>query len=82
VSFFKKQSDYRDLIIFYKNVFSTPEGKRVLFDLMDRGDVLNTHGGDPFKEGRRSLVLEIMKKVKINIQELDDLLQQNEEKIG
>jgi hypothetical protein len=82
MAFFKKSSDYRDLIIAYKRVFSTPEGKRVLFDLMDRGDVLNSHGGDPIKEGRRSLVLEVMKKVNINLKELDQLLAEQGDKVS
>ena len=76
---FKKHSDYRSLLVDYKRVFGTPEGKRVLLDLMDRGDILNTHRGDAFREGRRSLVCDIMKNVHINITELDALLSQNEE---
>jgi hypothetical protein len=76
--FGKEKAKQRDLIIAYKRVFSTPEGKQVLFDLMDRGDFLNTHKGDPFREGRRSLLCDILHNVHINLKELDELLRQNE----
>jgi hypothetical protein len=50
----------------YRAVFTSPEGERVLRDLMMRGGVLETSvvegdaGLTHFKEGRRSLVLDII----------------------
>ena len=70
----KKERDHRDLLIAYKNTFSTEMGKKVLFDLMDRFHMLNGHKGDAFAEGERSVVLYILKQRHLNIEELDRLL--------
>lgn len=75
----KKEEDpsvveQRQRIINYKKVFGSDAGKAVLFDLMNRFHVLNEHGGDPFKEGQRSVALHIFKKCKIDLKEFDKLL--------
>src|SRR5262245_54069559 len=50
----------------YRAVFDSPEGEKVLKDLMIRGGLLETSTipGDPhmthFRDGRRSLVLDIL----------------------
>lgn len=76
MSFFKKNEDgdYKDLVVSYKKAFSTQDGKIVLYDLMNNFHVLNDHGGDPFKEGQRSTVLEILKMVKVDVKALDEAL--------
>ena len=70
----REPQEQRDLIIAYKRVFGTPEGRQVLFDLMNRYHVLNTHRGDPLLEGQRSVVLEVLGKCNINLAEFDRLL--------
>lgn len=70
----KKAQEQRERIISYKRVFGTPEGKAVLLDLMDRNYVLDEHGADPIKEGRRAVVLEIIADCRINLAEFDKLL--------
>ena len=64
----------RELIITYKRAFSSAEGKVALYDLMDRYHMLNTHKGDDFKEGQRSVVLYILSQCNINLVEFDKLL--------
>jgi hypothetical protein len=44
----------------YKKVFSTPDGKEVLADLMMTGYVLESTEGDLIKEGSRKAILRIM----------------------
>lgn len=72
--FKKKDDSFRDLIIAYKRVFATPDGKVVLYDLMSRYHVLNPHDGDPMKEGERKVVLGILRNCNISITELDEML--------
>lgn len=70
----KETNEQRERVINFKRTFATPEGKAVLFDLMNRFHILNQHDGDPLKEGQRSVVLFIMSQTNINIQTLDALL--------
>lgn len=72
--FGKKQQEQREKIIAYKRTFGTPEGKTVLFDLMNKYHVLNGHKGDIHKEGERSVVLGIMYMCNINMEEFDRLM--------
>lgn len=65
---------FRQKVITYKKVFGTPEGKEVLFDLCNRFHVLNGHGGDPHKEGQRSVVLEILGNTHRSMEDFDKLL--------
>lgn len=70
----KEKQEQRDRIISYKRVFGTPEGKVVLFDILNRFHVLDSHGGDAYKEGQRSVALRIMQNCAIDIAEFDKLL--------
>lgn len=70
----EKVVEQRDRIIAYKNVFNSSEGRAVLLDLMNKFHVIHTHGGDPYKEGQRSVVLEIMYQSSINLVEFDKLM--------
>ena len=76
--FFKNKNDKeveaRDRIIQYKKVFSSQDGKEVLFDLMNKNFILYSHKGDAFSEGRRAAVLDILSMCNINLSEFDRLL--------
>ena len=71
----KKETEYRDRVIAYKHLFSSEKGRVVLFDLMNKYHILNPHSGEPFDEGQRSVVLEMMRLANINLTELDKMLQ-------
>lgn len=73
--FGKKAVEQRDKIIAYKKTFGSTEGKTVLFDLINRYHVLNSHKGDPFAEGQRSVVLEILHQRGVNLEEFNKLLE-------
>jgi hypothetical protein len=66
--------EQRDMIILYKRVFGSEDGKAVLCDLMNRNFILDSHGGDALKEGRRQAILEVMTKANMNIEQFDKLL--------
>lgn len=74
----KENADYapvmREMAIAFKRVFGTPDGKTVLFEILNRCNVLETHNGDAFKEGRRSVALLILHNLHMNIEQLDKLL--------
>lgn len=67
----------------YKSFFSTPEGKLVLFDLMGkyympRSYVPNDPHGTSFNEGCRSVVIDILNKVNIDVNAMEKLLKERE----
>lgn len=64
----------RDRIIRFKKVFGTPEGKEVLFDILDRCHVLDTQELSPFEQGKRSIGLRIVTDLNINLADFDRLL--------
>lgn len=68
------ESVQRQRIITFKRVFGSPEGKEVLFELMNRFHILSSHGGDPLKEGQRSVVLEILSLANMNLAQFDQML--------
>lgn len=73
--FFRKRSDnQRDLMVAYKQTFSSGQGREVLLDLMNRFHILQSHNGDLHKEGQRSVVLDILNRCHINLEEYDKLL--------
>lgn len=74
----KRWQENKDLIIDYKRVFSTPEGKRVLFDLMNAHFMLVPHNGDPFKEGQRSVVLTILNRMKVDVRAYEQMFANHE----
>lgn len=84
--FNKKQKEQRDRIITYKRVFGTPEGKTVLFDLMDRFNILNEHKGDALEmaklEGKRAAILYILTNCNMNMAEFDKALKGENDSIG
>lgn len=75
----KRATSPRDKIISFKRTFATPQGKLVLFDLMNRFHVLNTHKGDAFAEGQRAAVLYILQQCHINLEEFDEMLKGDDE---
>jgi len=64
----------RDKFILYKQVFLTEQGKEVLRNLMDNFHILNSHNGDAYKEGQRSVVLYILQNCNMNIDRFDQLV--------
>lgn len=64
----------RELMILYRRVFGTPEGKQVYFDLLNRNYFLQKLDGNGVKEGRREAVLDIIKFCNFSIQEIDQML--------
>lgn len=65
----------------YQKVFGTPEGKKVLWDLMKSGGVLvQSHvAGDPygtaFNDGARSIVLRILDKLKTDATQFEKIIE-------
>lgn len=64
----------REHVVLYKKVFGSPEGRKVLIDLMDRFHIVRSHQGDARLEGQREVALYIMNTCAINLTELDNLL--------
>lgn len=75
----KRENEQRERVIAYKRAFGGAEGKTVLFHLMNTYHVLNTHDGNPYSEGQRSVILEILRNVNINLVEFDKLLRSENE---
>lgn len=69
----------------YKIVFGSPEGKRVLWDLMkksgflDKSYVANDPHATSFNEGARNLVLHIVHRLRINIKKLEEQITKEDE---
>lgn len=70
----KKETAQRDLVIAYKRVFGTMEGKQVLSHILNHCHILSTHKGDPFSEGKRAAALMILSNCNIDLSEFDKLL--------
>lgn len=64
----------RQRVVAYKKVFGSPEGREVLFDILNRYHVLNSHGGDPFKEGQRTVALHILSQCSIDLVQFEKIL--------
>lgn len=69
-----KSTDDRQRVLLYKKVFSSPEGKEVLIDLMNRNYVLNPTLGELRREGRREAILEILATTNVDMVQFDKLL--------
>jgi len=59
------------IAIAYKNLFESPDGRLVLTDLMHKAGLLHAvheeiPGQNDYNNGRRSLVLDIMKQLRFN----------------
>lgn len=64
----------------YKSIFESPDGRLVLTDLMHRAGVLHAvhedlPGQNDYNNGRRSLVLDILKQLRFNEAALLELSQ-------
>lgn len=74
-------------IIDYKKVFSSPEGQRVLMDMMDEHFMLRTTSDrDQAKqnenEGQRIVMLRLFKILKISPQQMERLVEEIEKDVG
>jgi hypothetical protein len=67
-------AEQRELALKYKRTFGNADGRDVLFDLCNAFHILNSHKGDAFAEGQRSVVLRILQKCNINMVEFDRIL--------
>jgi hypothetical protein len=73
----------------YEQVFASPDGQRVLYDILRAGGILTISHvpGDPYStewnDGRRSLAMHIIDQLRWNEAELVKLAQmQNDEAVG
>ena len=68
----------------YNRVFSTEQGKRVLFDLLENSHYLSSSfvDGDPhktaFHEGERNIVGKILTRIHTTPEKLDELFRERE----
>lgn len=74
-----------DLVIAYKNFFSTEEGKTVLYDMMKAsGMMVSSFDENPYlmakNEGHRESVLRILQILKKDAQQLRKFIEEQEEK--
>lgn len=74
-------------IIDYKKVFGSPEGERVLMDLMDEHFMLRTTSDtDQIKqnenEGERKVILRLFKILKVSPQQMAKLIEEIEKDVG
>ena len=67
-------AEQRDLLVAYKQTFGSPQGKLVLYDLLNRYHVLKSHDGSAFMEGQRSVAVSIITKCSISIAQFDEML--------
>jgi hypothetical protein len=69
----------------YRKVFGSAEGKRVLYDVMKHGHMLDVSyvRGDPhetsFREGERNMALMIMTKLNIDVDQLKQHIENGEQ---
>lgn len=69
----------RDKTIMYKRFFASNDGREILYDLMDRNFIIESHKGDAFSEGRRAAILDIIHFCKVDLKLFDELLKEGEE---
>jgi len=85
MSFFGKKDSKKiaDMMIKYRKVFSSDDGKEVLKDLMKVAHVLDCtyYSGDPhetaYREGERSIVLRILKTINTDPEQVLKMLEQD-----
>jgi len=75
---FKKQID---MSVYYKDVFKSEDGRKVLNDILVKAKILsNIYSDDQrehaYNEGRRSLALEIMHMLNIDIEEAEERIKE------
>ena len=79
---------YNATIADYQRTFDTPSGKKVLYHLMkahgvmERSFIEDNQFATAFNEGGRNVVLQILKKLKIDLRKLEQLQKQQEELMG
>ena len=69
-----RSSEYRNTIIRYKKVFTSEEGARVLEEMKIKYHWFSTHGGDPFKEGQRSVMCDLDAFINSHMEDVDKKL--------
>jgi len=79
-----EEEHMRDMVIKYGKVFSGPDGESVLLDMMRNCHLIDgTYSEEThkmyFKEGRRSVVYDIMKMMNVDLTQLRKLYEQHEE---
>jgi len=71
----------------YRAVFTSPDGEKVLRDLMKRGGLLETSmvEGDPhltaFKEGKRAVILDVLAELRWSEKEIAGLARERQEEL-
>lgn len=82
----KRAGARRELLLRYKRVFGSEDGKKVLYDLMKECGMLKSsfpNNGDVnetlYREGKREVVLRICRLVKMDVNQLDKLIEQQEQ---
>lgn len=76
----KNLEEQRQRAINYKKYFGEDHGKAVMFDLMNKYHVLSPlprlldGSVDPVAEGQRSVVLDLLVRANVNMEQLDRLL--------
>jgi len=81
----KREQSFREKAILYKTVFSSPDGKLVLYDLMDRNFIARDFDGksDAFEVakqcGQRKAILDILYYCDISIKQLDEMMKGDEQ---
>ena len=76
----KRLEDQRQKAISFKRFFGTEEGREVMFDLMNKFYLINPlpDTNDPMDlaraEGKRDVVLYLLGRARVNLEELDKLL--------
>ena len=78
----KKADGYRQLALIsdYQETFNSPTGKRVLLHLMkvhgfmDKSFVEGSPDGTAFNEGGRNVILQIVKKMKMSLKQIESML--------
>lgn len=73
----------KDMALTYKRVFDTPDGKKVLRDLMNCSNFMNsTIGRDShetyFNEGSRSIIIRILKTTNMSIEQIEQYVHELE----
>lgn len=84
--FFEKKQTA--LIQAYKDVFETPQGEKVLFDLMDRYSMLMpTYSSKDstedmvFREGQRSVTLRILTMIETDMKRLHQIIKERQKQL-
>ncbi len=75
----KIEQERRDRLIQYKQLFGSPQGKVVLFDIIDRCHILDERELTPFEQGKRSVATRLLTDLNINLSEFDRMMKGDNE---